>query len=138
MNAQDTMDAINQFLSAANQIEEYWSQLYDEVGKTDRETQDLLHELELSRFNACNGFSLAARMQEIRKRRRRSKNEKEVIEPFKQWADKHKSIVVDLHKVLKAMGKAAETQQTRQYHPRELDDLRLDNRRKEAADSEGA
>jgi hypothetical protein len=125
MNATDTHQAVSLFLKAVTDLDQYWSDIYNEIGKADSETQDLLHEAELSKMNASEGFTLAAKLQEVRQRRRRNKNEQEALKPLKEWSDKHKQTAIDLYKVLTAMQRVLETQQARQYHPRIRTDLKI-------------
>ncbi|HMM20610.1 MAG TPA: hypothetical protein PKA10_07705 [Selenomonadales bacterium] len=137
MNAQDTFTAVARFLAALNELEEHWSRLYDDIGQTDLETQDFLHEVELTKFSAYEGYDIASKFQAVRKRRRAAKDEQEILGPLKQWLDKHKTLTIDLYKVIGAMEKTIEQQRSRHYRPRIRTDLKICRGAAEESDATG-
>ena len=118
-------DQLNGFLDLLNHIENNWDSIYDGIGQADRETQDILHEMELTSFNASEGYALAKKLQEVRQRRRRLKNEKEALKDIKEFYEHHKQLKIDLFKVLTKKKQTLETQANRKYMPRVRDDLKL-------------
>lgn len=54
--------------------------LKETLSYCDRREQDLLHEVEDSKYNVCDGYKYYKRMQDLRRERRRVKNEMKKIE----------------------------------------------------------
>jgi len=125
VNTHDTVEAISNFLKAISELDTHWEQICSDISKTDMETEDILHELELSRLNASEGYYWASQLQDVRKRRRDSKDQQSTLLPFKQWADRQKSLTIDLYKTLNSMKNVVKMKDVRVYHPRVRTDLKL-------------
>ena len=100
----------------------------DIIRQADEETQDLLHELELSNpKNAVDGYKVYKQLREVRRRRRLAKDEcalmKDMYEYFKsQPAQQFKK---EIQKVQSNSAKEADHQEKRQYTPRQRNDLTI-------------
>ena len=125
MNTHDTVEAISNFLKAMSELDNQWEQICSDISKADLETEDILHEIELSRLNASEGYHWASQLQKVRKRRRDSKDQQSTLQPFKQWADRQKSLTIDLYKTLNSMKNVVKMKDIRVYHPRVRTDLKL-------------
>lgn len=80
------------------------------VSNADKETLDLLHEIELEKFNVVEGYHLAKRLQDIRKVRRQYKDNLRLI-----------AMIDELGLTSITNGRLHESLlsfQTREYHPR--------------------
>ena len=121
----ETADRLTGFPDLLNYVENNWDTICDGIRQADQETQDILHEMELISFNASEGYILARKLQEIRQRRRRLKNEKEILKDIKEFYDNHKQLKIDLFKVLTKTTRTLENLENRQYVPRVRDDLKL-------------
>ena len=89
--------------------------LSQELAKTDLETIDIEHKIELTNFNANEGYMLAKEMKDVRVRRRKIKDTITLLETMsKQF---------DLNKLGTAVEKAEAKLDTRTYTPRVREDL---------------
>jgi L-ribulose-5-phosphate 3-epimerase UlaE len=121
----DPIQAIQGFLELLNWIDNDWAVIFDQIGNADKETQDLLHEIELSHFNAFEGFKLSKEIQNVRQWRRQLKNLQEVLEPFNDFCNANKNLRVNLFKVMNQMVKRQENQEHKTYTPRVRTDLKI-------------
>jgi hypothetical protein len=122
----DIIAVTEQFAKMLESLTEEWEQLVDGVSQTDLETQDLLHEIELTKFNAVEGYMLTSKLKEIRLRRREIKNDLEVYSSFKDtFYANNKNLSVTLFKALKKLNTIREGQERKHYTPRVRDDLKL-------------
>ena len=78
------------------------------------EQDDLLHEVELTRFNACEGYNLARELKILRHKRREYKDQEEQLDMLRGFMNKHKWIVNDLKPLIKLL----EDKQDYQLHHR--------------------
>lgn len=85
----------------------------------EQDTQDILHEIELSGFkNAREGYKLYKKLKIVREDRRRAKAENEVLRPFVEWLNSNKQVRDQLGRV---QGQCSSKQQliaNRKYVPR--------------------
>lgn len=54
----------------------------EELRKVESEIQDILHVIELTTFNACDGYKWAKELQSLRHQRRQLKDEIDLLEPI--------------------------------------------------------
>lgn len=116
-----TNDAINithDFLELLNMIEKEWPAWWDDVKKDEGEVQDLLHEIEFTKFDACHGYQLSKQIKAARQHRREMKEQIEVLRPLRDFLDNNKQLKISLYKVLNLMEKTVENQGSRIYTPR--------------------
>lgn len=85
----------------------------------DQDTQDILHEIELSEGkSASEGYKLYRKLKLVREDRRRAKAENEILEPFVQWLQQNQRTCEQLAQI---QGKCSTKQQViakRRYTPR--------------------
>lgn len=108
------------YLDLLNSIEKKWEATKEEIILAEKEQQDLLHEIELTRFDVQRGYRLSKRLQEVRQRRRELKNRLEILTPLKDFHDRNQKLKIDLFKVQTKMKQAQQTQEARVYTPRML------------------
>jgi Mg2+ and Co2+ transporter CorA len=122
---EDVIKIVSDFAQLLGKIEQDWDQIYEEIHKTDCETGDLLHEIELTNFNAYEGYRLAKQLQEVRQRRRELKDTQEILQHLKDFYDNNKQLHITLFKLVKEMQKTKASQQNRSYIPRIRTDLKI-------------
>jgi Mg2+ and Co2+ transporter CorA len=121
----DVIKIVYDFAQLLSKIEQEWDQIYEEIHKTDCEAGDLLHEIELTNFNAYEGYKLAKQLQEVRQKRRKLKDTQEILQHLKDFYDNNKQLHITLFKLIKEMQKTKESLQSRSYTPRIRTDLKI-------------
>lgn len=72
----------SEFRAFVDQVDFELEQAKKELAKCDALTQDLLHFAELKTANAAEGYKVFAMLAEVRKRRRKAKNDIEILTPI--------------------------------------------------------
>lgn len=121
----ETITTVRTFFELLNRIEKEWPDWWDDVKKDEGEIQDILHEIEFTKFDACRGYQLSKQIQEARQRRRYMKEQLEALKPLKDFLDNNKQLKISLFKVLSSMEKTVEHQRNRMYTPRVRTDMEL-------------
>jgi hypothetical protein len=122
----DIIKTVEQFARLLDTIETDLGELISAQSSIDLEQQDILHEIELTKFNAVEGFLLASKLKEIRHRRREITNDLEVCQSFvDSFYKNHKGLGVTLYKSLKYMQQIRQTQGAKVYTPRVRTDIKL-------------
>lgn len=100
--------------------------LEDEVQRTDNITQDLLHELEIANLNGVEMSKVAKQLKEVRKERRKYKDELAKVNTLKGFTDKYnnKLITGDIVQTLKNLKTLENNKQTRKYKAKVLENLK--------------
>lgn len=102
----------------------------DIIKQADEETQDLLHELELSEpKNAREGYLIYKQLRDVRQRRRLAKDENKLMQNMYDYF-KTQSGQLFKREIQKIQGSAAkeyEHQENRRYIPKQRDDLTITN-----------
>lgn len=111
---------ISDYLDILNSIEKNWDTTKEEIVQTEKEQQDLLHEIELTKFDIQRGYGLAKQLQDLRLRRRKLKNKLEILGPLKDFHDRNQKMKIDLFKVQTKMKQVQQTQEARTYTPKTL------------------
>jgi len=98
----------------------------DVIKQSDNETQDLLHEIELSApKNVCDGFRFYKELREVRNRRRQAKDENDVLEEFYSFAKTQHDTKNKLRNIQGNSQKIANTKEVRNYKPKVRSDLTI-------------
>jgi len=125
MLCEKDIESIKSFAGLLNDVDGRWDNLLKAIDNIESEIQDLLHETELTTFNAYEGYLLAKKIQEARQRRRVLKNEQEIIQFVKDFASNNKNLFLTLFKLTKNMQNTANHQGKRKYTPRIRTDIKL-------------
>lgn len=108
-------DKIENFLNFLRDCEEKNRLAALEEIEMDSRTQDILHNIELNENSQydyiCQGFTLA----EIRKRRRKAKDTKEITYPICTWLHENQKVINTLEQLLGTVRKAEKRTQNRTY-----------------------
>ena len=121
----EVISTTREFLESLNTDEKEWGNWAEGINICEMETQDLLHEIKLTKFDVLRGYRLCKQLQEVRQRRRELKNKLELLRTLKDFLDNNKQLKINLFKTLTTMEKTEEHQGQRTYRPRVLTDITL-------------
>jgi ribonuclease BN (tRNA processing enzyme) len=107
---------VSDYLDLLNSIEKNWDTTKEEIIQTEKEQQDLLHEIELTKFDIQKGYGLAKKLQDVRQRRRQLKNRMEILGPLKDFHDRNQKMKIDLFKVQTKIKQVQQTQEAKDIH----------------------
>lgn len=107
--------------------------LEQQINIKEDETQDYLHEIELSKLNAFELSKVAVLLRDTRKERRMLKNKLELINTLKGYSDKYitKGILADTKQAIQNIDTLKINQETREYTPRVVKELKCAKKKKE-------
>lgn len=115
----DPVSFIRSFNRSCGEVLSRYSGNEECIHLRDQDTQDILHEIELSGFkNAREGYKLYKKLKIVREDRRRAKAENEVLKPIVDWLTVNKQVRDQLGRV---QGQCSSKQQliaNRKYAPR--------------------
>lgn len=114
---------IERFIKAIKQCQLDYNYHFQNVNTKDKETQDLLHELELCEYK--NKGKAATKLSKVRKERRVSKDIVENTEPIVKYINDHKKLINELSQLLGQVRKAEKSHYGRVYIARIRDDLTI-------------
>lgn len=120
-----SLELTETILNTFVQIEKEFKNLKDEIESTNDETQDILHDIELSNFNAAEGYFMAKKIQDVRRRRRQAKDEMEKLNMIYTYISQNQNIRQKLLDISRKIKTREENQQHRIYAPRARVDLKL-------------
>ena len=89
----------------------------------EKEIRDIEHVLELTLFNASNGYKYARDIQSVRIKRRDLKDKNELLDPLVQLVRKMKSYEHEINKVIGEIRRIKQKHEVRQYKMRVREDL---------------
>lgn len=95
-----TSKDISNFLDTIRDVRLSYQSHVDEKRKSEEETQDILHTLELRKNSAVELTRLMVKLRNVRRCRRYHKEQIEIMQPVYDWAKKNKPALDDLQKVL--------------------------------------
>ncbi|WP_137744567.1 hypothetical protein [Robertmurraya siralis] len=95
----------------------------EELKKIDSEIQDILHVIELTSFNASDGYKWAKELQRLRKSRRMLKDELEQLEKIKDFLNFPKPTEKVINKTIGELRTIESRKENRTYHMRMRKDL---------------
>lgn len=113
-----TITLVKTILDAFEELKLDMDTISKKIKDCNSEQEDLLHELELTKFNACEGYLLAKEIQTLRHKRREYKDLEEQLDLLKLFMNKHKWVINDLKPLIKVIEEKKEHQIHRQYTPR--------------------
>jgi uncharacterized NAD(P)/FAD-binding protein YdhS len=114
---------LEDFLRAVKQCQLDYKYNYEQVNKKDKETQDLLHQLELGKSKERN--KTATKITKVRKERRIAKDIAENTEPIAKYFEENKKAFDTLTQVLGQTRKAEKNHQGRIYKAKIRTDLTI-------------
>lgn len=114
----DNIEKLNTVIENITNIPKRYELLNSELDLTNAKQMDILHDIENSKFNACEGYKKIKELQDLRKHRRELKNEIDILEPLYKWYGEHKKIEVDLFKVKTTMERIKDNRKNWKYTSR--------------------
>ncbi len=123
MTAEELLNYILSFLKNTKSEEE---KVTEELRIKELEQQDLLHELEISKLNACEMAYITKRLIQVRKERRKIKNDLEKIRLLRRFTERQnaKNLNGEIATLLHELKKVNNIQKYGKYKPRILKDLK--------------
>jgi hypothetical protein len=99
-------------------IPQRYEQNSKNIKLADHETQDYLHLLELTKFNASEGCKISKSIQKVRQARRTMLDENDLLEPVIEVLTKIKELVPEINRALGEIRKQKNFQENRTYNTR--------------------
>lgn len=121
----ESITILENFSNMFSGIERDYAAIREGLSNANQEQEDLLHELELSPFSSYEGFLLAKKLQEVRKRRRELDNDFIILSKLIDFRKTHAAWEVPLYRLLTDMRKTQESLSYRLYSPRIRTDIKL-------------
>lgn len=112
------MTSIEEAIELISQLPKRYELNNQHIEYCDRKMQDLLHKIEFTDFNAFEGYKLAKELQDIRRLRRKYKDENKETKPVCDKLKKYENITNDLHSALVNIRKIKGSMENRQYQER--------------------
>lgn len=132
-NMQQTLELLGSIKDFFFNIEETEKKLNTELYNKEGERDDLLHEIELSKLNAIERMQTYSRLETVLKERRTIKDKIELINTIKPYTSKFitKGICAETDITIKNIETLKSNQESRQYTPRVIKDLKCAKKKKE-------
>ena len=132
-NMQQTLELLGNIKDFFFNIEETEKKLNTELYNKEGERDDLLHEIELSKLNAIERMQTYSRLETVLKERRTIKDKIELINTIKPYTSKFitKGICAETDITIKNIETLKSNQESRQYTPRIIKDLKCAKKKKE-------
>lgn len=108
---------------AIRNIPKQYGHNQDKIKNLEDERQDILHLIELTNFNAYEGYKLSNELQRIQQERRKLKKENELLKPLIQPLSKMKGNLKHLDDAVGQIRKVKQNQQIKSYRCRVRKDL---------------
>lgn len=86
--------------------------------ETEKETQDILHAVELDQNTYHEHARLSKTLKEVREERRKAKDKREQLEPIIDWTEENEKTVKELERLLGEVRKIEKKMKNRTYIPR--------------------
>lgn len=132
-NMQETIDLLKNIKEFFYNIDETEKKLNTDLYSKEGERDDLLHEIELSKLNAIERMQTYSRLETVLKERRIIKDKIELINTIKPYTSKFimKGICAETDTTIKNIETLKSNQESRQYTPRVIKDLKCAKKKKE-------
>lgn len=115
----DSIEIVRRFLALVSDAKDRYKDLYNAVGICDRETSDIVHDIELSSFTAKEGSIKARTLQKVRRERRQMKDEMDYVVLFRNLADNNPDIISSLATLYQDLLNTKISHEKRTYTPKE-------------------
>lgn len=125
---EETRNAFKGFLRILERTDKQYEYIKNCINLCDKETEDLLHDIEFSKFYRTEGHRKARRLKEVRQERRNAKDLAEYLMLIRTFASKNSKMKSEIHKLLQALSEIEREQKKRVYAPRVIKDLDTANR----------
>lgn len=119
------MEHVDTLISILKEIKETYEYNLLNIEDTEKSLTDLGHEIELSKFNAVQGYKLAKEEQTLRRERRRMKDDNVTLTFLYQYYSNYPNMGNDLQKIRGEIKRQENFLATRLYTPRIRRDLTI-------------
>ena len=109
---------IKSFLDYLRKCNEEYSLNNSVLQEMDRQTQDILHKIELEKISYHEHARLNKELAEVRKSRRKAKDRVIVLNPVAEYIDKNRSVFNSLSQLLGDVRKEEKRLENRMYFPK--------------------
>lgn len=106
------VDLTKELYKIYDEAKSSYEQTWKDIQKYDLIQEDILHLIEFNKFNACEGYMLSKRLQELRVLRRNAKNERQALQSLIT------KIEPTLQNTKKAIDKIEKSFNNKTYNPR--------------------
>lgn len=112
-------ETIISFIDFLNESLEAYQEALKDLSDADRETQDILHFIEVEKTDAVTMMRVYKKLRVTREKRRHAKNTIELLQPLVQWHEKYGNVINPLNKKTLPVIQATEIHQiNRVYGPK--------------------
>lgn len=119
----NTSETISSFLEFLKECDRQYDAQYEFVGIKDKESQDLLHKLELQPLTYHQTARLASELRQVREDRREAKDQVAVLTPVMEYYRSNTTAIKTLERMLGEVRKAEKSLENRIYIPRVLKEV---------------
>lgn len=123
VNEIDALRLTSQLITAFQAVRSSVQQNESDIIYYEHEYNDLTHALELTKFNAAEGYQLAVQLKENRLNRRKAKDQVAQLQPLFDVMTRHQSFFQDLRKAQAQIEKIKSSQASRMYTARARTDM---------------
>lgn len=128
ISADNAVNIIADFVNLVENIQAQYNFNYEQVGRADEETQDLLHWVELINMDAIKGWKFIKDVKKVRVDRRYYKDQNIILEYVVNYIKTNNSSINNLKYALETIKTRQETLSNRVYQPRVRTDLDFNNK----------
>lgn len=89
-----------------------------DLGEAEQQTQDILHAVELGKYNTRRTARLTQKLREVRQQRRKAKDTLAFTEYIVTWAEENRAVIKSLERLLGDLRKLERRNHYRVYTPR--------------------
>lgn len=114
----NTSQSLSDFLEFLRKSQQDYNIAVDIELTKSKETQDILHKIELDDIKYHEYAKLAKALKSIRNERREAKNTKQQLEPLIRWTEENQAVVRGLERLLGEVRKAETNIKNAHYYPR--------------------
>ena len=114
-NIQEARDMIHNFLHLLNSAPDIYQELYDTVGKADRLTSDILHDIEFNDFKQTEGYKKALELKKTKQTRRQAKEMMEYLKIINEFVKGNRNLVDNLRSLQSSFDAIIDEQKQRIY-----------------------
>ena len=118
-DVQEARETIRKFGELLFDTPGVYQKCYENVGRCDRLSVDVIHDIAFTDFTMKDGYNKAKELKKIKMERRQTKEVMEYLSVLKNFCEKHKDTLLELKDIIEQFDSIADEQSRRVYNPRE-------------------
>ncbi len=118
ITATGAIDTLQDFAYLIGNVKGQYNFNAEQIARCDAETQDLLHEIELTSFSAAKGYMLVKELKKVREDRRYYKDQNEILEYLVAFLEKYPFLSNTTDGLIQSMTGRIKALAEREYKPR--------------------